>query len=758
MAYNYQQVRPAFIGGGDETEYYSLSYIWSSKDKLGQGATGQVFAGYSKRSGDKVAIKMFTSPSEYKAMQSEMQTIKALKTHPNIVSFFELNEIEKKHQYHIIAMELCNGGSLYEVIDSPQNAYGLDEYQFKSVIFDVASGMRHLRDHGFVHRDIKPGNIMRCINPDGSFVFKLADFGTARQLDPNEHFTSLHGTEEYLYPAMYERALINYRSKEEFLDKVDLWSLGATFFHLATGRLPFRPYRKRQDRGTMFKIINEKKTGIILGWQQEYNAPIYYSDRLPPDIVISQGLRDIITPILAGVLDTFDSMWAFDRFFKAIDGIKKQNVVHIFCVSRCTCHMIYVDDAGEADIIPKFKELIARQTSLDPKHMEMYLENILFGTEPVRARDLPLTTPDSPLTVFGGPPQKPDKLATPVVTQPPNMPPETTMVDDLRYAKDCTKAIWVMYRAAETMDRYFRLMNQGALCLRETLDKDYRAWCRKYEEVQVRFNSLIDISNSQIVGLQSDVEFLQAINPLCNNAFDHDIADLQRQLEDKNKHLVDVRDQSFALHEQTKDFHSTVNSITSSSIWDTNYLAKVFNESTKTMMSYVDKVEEIFNAFQEQKKQRGAIHGDYDRRSHEYNKRTIKERLGMADKKLSEMIAGRNHVYGNLYHFLEKCTPVREDLRNLMASLDHSAQCTKEDTIRLQKWLPHHQQRMQNLLGKLPNSLSGGGGGGGGMGTLQLNSLRSLLQRARESTGDLLKLADKQKTLIHPPSDKKEKS
>ena len=48
MAY-YQQVRPAFIGGGgDETEYFSHSYLWSSKDKLGQGATGQVFAGYHK--------------------------------------------------------------------------------------------------------------------------------------------------------------------------------------------------------------------------------------------------------------------------------------------------------------------------------------------------------------------------------------------------------------------------------------------------------------------------------------------------------------------------------------------------------------------------------------------------------------------------------------------------------------------------------------------------------------------------------------
>jgi TANK-binding kinase 1 len=289
-------------------------------------------------------------------------------------------------------MELCNGGSLYEVIDSPVNAMGLEEQEFKLVMSDVAQGLAHLRKHGFVHRDIKPGNIMRTIEPDGKLIFKLADFGTARKLGPNERFTSLHGTEEYLYPAMYERALIDPRSQEEFRDKVDLWSVGATFFHLATGRLPFQPFEKRRDRATMLKITTEKSKGVILGWQTEHGGKIFYSKDLPPDIRLSVGLRNVLTPILAGLLDNFENMLEFHKFFESVERIAQMKVVDVFCVSRCTSHKIYLD-MHYTDVIPVLKEQISVQTTLNPKHMEFYFENLPFIPKgPIRTIDLPDTT------------------------------------------------------------------------------------------------------------------------------------------------------------------------------------------------------------------------------------------------------------------------------------------------------------------------------------------------------------------------------
>lgn len=58
--------------------------------------------------------------------------------------------------------------------------------------------MNHLRENGVVHRDIKPGNIMRLMGEDGQSIYKLTDFGAARELDDDEKFVSVYGTEEYL--------------------------------------------------------------------------------------------------------------------------------------------------------------------------------------------------------------------------------------------------------------------------------------------------------------------------------------------------------------------------------------------------------------------------------------------------------------------------------------------------------------------------------------------------------------------------------
>lgn len=49
-----------------------------------------------------------------------------------------------------------------------------------------------------IHRDLKPGNIMKYVAEDGRSIYKLTDFGAARELEEDQQFMSLYGTEEYL--------------------------------------------------------------------------------------------------------------------------------------------------------------------------------------------------------------------------------------------------------------------------------------------------------------------------------------------------------------------------------------------------------------------------------------------------------------------------------------------------------------------------------------------------------------------------------
>ncbi|CAB1346318.1 unnamed protein product, partial [Coregonus sp. 'balchen'] len=134
--------------------------------------------------------------------------------------------------------------------------------------------MNHLREYGIVHRDIKPGNIMRVIGEDGRSVYKLTDFGAARELEDDEQFVSLYGTEEYLHPDMYERAVLRKEHQKKYGATVDLWSIGVTFFHAATGSLPFRPFE------------GPRRNKEVMG---------------PQGACDPRGLQCLLTPVLANI-------------------------------------------------------------------------------------------------------------------------------------------------------------------------------------------------------------------------------------------------------------------------------------------------------------------------------------------------------------------------------------------------------------------------------------------------------------------------
>lgn len=356
----------------------SANYVWCTTSVLGKGATGAVYQGVNKINGEPVAVKTFNQLSHMRPQDVQMREFEVLKKvkHENIVKLLAIEEEQQEGRGKVIVMELCTGGSLFNILDDPENTYGLEENEFILVLDHLTAGMKHLRDNNLVHRDLKPGNIMKFIKDDGTTVYKLTDFGAARELQEGQHFVSLYGTEEYLHPDMYERAVLRKPVGKTFGATVDLWSIGVTLYHVATGNLPFRPYGGRRNKETMFHITTKKASGVISGIQTKDNGPIEWNRELPSGCQLSTGLKKIVTPLLAGLLEADPKkIWSFERFFTKVTECLSRKMVNIFHVNRATNIRVYIhpDETYE-----QLQNHITDQTEINSSAQILLFKNQLF--------------------------------------------------------------------------------------------------------------------------------------------------------------------------------------------------------------------------------------------------------------------------------------------------------------------------------------------------------------------------------------------
>ncbi|XP_034098529.2 serine/threonine-protein kinase TBK1 [Drosophila albomicans] len=415
----------------------SLNYVWCTTSVLGKGATGSVFQGVNKTTGESVAVKTFNPYSHMRPADVQMREFEALKkvNHENIVKLLAIEE-DQEGRGKVIVMELCTGGSLFNILDDPENSYGLPEHEFLLVLEHLCAGMKHLRDNKLVHRDLKPGNIMKFISEDGQTIYKLTDFGAARELEDNQPFASLYGTEEYLHPDLYERAVLRKSIQRSFTANVDLWSIGVTLYHVATGNLPFRPYGGRKNRETMHQITTKKASGVISGTQLAENGPIEWSTTLPPHAHLSQGLKTLVTPLLAGLLEeNRDKTWSFDRFFQEVTLILRKRVIHVFFTNRTTSVEVFLEPDEQID---NFRERIFLQTEV-PLEKQILLFNNEHLEKKVTPRTIakafPGTTTEQPIFLYSNDDnnvQLPQQLELPKF---PVFPPNVSVENDASLAK-----------------------------------------------------------------------------------------------------------------------------------------------------------------------------------------------------------------------------------------------------------------------------------------------------------------------------------
>ncbi len=240
-------------------------------EKLGEGGMGTVYKALHTKLNRMVAIKylpfgLAQQPERVARFEREMQAVGKL-DHPHIVRAMDAGQVEGRH---FLVMEYVDGPNLSEVVRRTGPLRIADACE---IIRQAALGLRCADEHGLIHRDIKPLNLM--LTSDGQV--KILDLGLAifeaEGLPGKETtaFGQVIGSAEYIAPEQISDA--------HSVDiRADIYSLGCTFYKLLTGRPPFS--------GPAYRNILETMTA-------------HTRDPVPP----VRGLRADVPQELAAVLE-----------------------------------------------------------------------------------------------------------------------------------------------------------------------------------------------------------------------------------------------------------------------------------------------------------------------------------------------------------------------------------------------------------------------------------------------------------------------
>jgi len=209
-------------------------------DQVGRGAMGRVFKAKHRTMNRFVAIKVLsadvtrTAPAR-DTFHREVRAAASL-NHPNIVTAYDANEVGERFY---LVLEFVDGPNLDVLV---RQRGPLPVAEACEIVRQAALGLQHAHEHGMVHRDVKPANLLiaRPSKTVPGCVVKIADFGIARLQPPQAHSgrtpatpaSGILGTPDFVAP---EQA----HDPRKADHRADLYSLGCVFYFLLTGRVPF---------------------------------------------------------------------------------------------------------------------------------------------------------------------------------------------------------------------------------------------------------------------------------------------------------------------------------------------------------------------------------------------------------------------------------------------------------------------------------------------------------------------------------------
>ncbi|KAL7156767.1 hypothetical protein ABFS83_02G031000 [Erythranthe nasuta] len=207
-------------------------------DEVRQGHFGYTCSAIAKKGelikGHKITVKIIpkskiTTAIAIEAIRREVEILRVLTGHPNIVQFYDA--YEDVDNFYIV-MELCEGEELLDKIIRRNEKYSEDNA--KEVIVQILNVVAFCHLQCIVHRDIIPENFI-FTSKDENSELKAIDFGLSVFLTPDEKLTEIVGSAYYVAPEILQRS---------YGREADIWSTGVIAYILLCGTRPFREVTK----------------------------------------------------------------------------------------------------------------------------------------------------------------------------------------------------------------------------------------------------------------------------------------------------------------------------------------------------------------------------------------------------------------------------------------------------------------------------------------------------------------------------------
>jgi Protein kinase domain len=213
---------------------YVVAGRYNILSQIGRGGMGVVYKVEQASLKAVHALKILdsgkASQTAFARFQKEAQASFHL-NHRNLIRVYDLGLLEDEHPY--LVMDYVEGITLGELIKSRGK---LSKEEAIEIFLQVCDGIGYAHDHRVIHRDLKPGNIMLTVEPDGSTTVKIVDFGIAKFVESHEtqgltRTGEVFGSPLYMSPEQCMGLQIDLRS--------DIYACGCALFETLTGDPPF---------------------------------------------------------------------------------------------------------------------------------------------------------------------------------------------------------------------------------------------------------------------------------------------------------------------------------------------------------------------------------------------------------------------------------------------------------------------------------------------------------------------------------------